>query len=181
MRKFKWVAFTVLFLIIGVPNADADSYVDGTINFTVTGGNIPAAPTGSFIYDNTTKQFTSFDIFWFVPGGEIGFGVTACIGNTGAGQVVCDGFTDSQTLYVAVNTCNSACGWAGGIFDDDAFFDIGGVQITDLGRASATGLFAFGTFAVSTPEPGTFGLMLLGVGLVFVMRKRIGQRLPQAS
>ena len=30
------------------------------------------------------------------------------------------------------------------------------------------------------PEPSSVALMLLGVGLVFVMRKRIGQRLPQA-
>jgi PEP-CTERM motif len=35
--------------------------------------------------------------------------------------------------------------------------------------------------AVSAPEPSSVALMLLGVGLVFVMRKRIGQRLPQAS
>jgi hypothetical protein len=31
------------------------------------------------------------------------------------------------------------------------------------------------------PEPSSVALMLLGVGLVFVMRKRIGQRLPQAG
>ena len=35
--------------------------------------------------------------------------------------------------------------------------------------------------AVTTPEPSSAGLMLLGVGLVLLMRKRIGQRLPQAS
>jgi hypothetical protein len=37
------------------------------------------------------------------------------------------------------------------------------------------------TSTVATPEPSSVALMLLGVGLVFVMRKRIGQRLPQAS
>ena len=31
------------------------------------------------------------------------------------------------------------------------------------------------------PEPSSVALMLLGVGLVFAMRKRTGQRLPQAS
>jgi len=35
--------------------------------------------------------------------------------------------------------------------------------------------------AVTAPEPSSYALMLLGVGLVFVMRKRIGQGLPQAS
>jgi hypothetical protein len=34
---------------------------------------------------------------------------------------------------------------------------------------------------VPNPEPATGGLMLLGIGLVFVMRKRIAERLPQTS
>jgi len=34
---------------------------------------------------------------------------------------------------------------------------------------------------VGVPEPSSLMLMLLGVGLVFAMRKRGGQRLPQAS
>jgi hypothetical protein len=34
---------------------------------------------------------------------------------------------------------------------------------------------------VATPEPGTLSLMLIGVGLVLVMRKRIAQGLPQAT
>ena len=32
-----------------------------------------------------------------------------------------------------------------------------------------------------TPEPATYGLMLLGMGFVFVMRKRIVQGLQQAT
>jgi hypothetical protein len=35
--------------------------------------------------------------------------------------------------------------------------------------------------AVAAPEPSSLALMLAGIGLVFVMRKRIGQGLPQAS
>lgn len=181
MRKSLWITLTVLFVAVSASNARADTFTEGIVTFTVTGGNIPAAPTASFIYDNTTKQFTSFDIFWTILGHQLGWAVTACIDMSGAPTVVCNGFTDSQTLYVALNTCNSTCGWSGGISNDDAFFNIQGVQIIDLGGAVATGLFAGGTFAVSTPEPGTFGLILLGVGLMFVMRKRIGQCLRQAS
>jgi hypothetical protein len=51
-------------------------------------------------------------------------------------------------------------------------------------NCTATGLVGSGplTFAaVAAPEPSSVALMLLGVGLVFVMRKHIGQRLPQAS
>ena len=46
---------------------------------------------------------------------------------------------------------------------------------------SGTGMVAGPTAAVAAPEPSSIALMLLGVGLVFVMRKRIGQGLPQAS
>jgi len=34
--------------------------------------------------------------------------------------------------------------------------------------------------SVATPEPATFSLMLLGIALVLVMRKRIARGLPQA-
>jgi hypothetical protein len=63
--------------------------------------------------------------------------------------------------------------------------DIDGSGAAAAGGVSALkGLLEGGTVsfaAVATPEPSSVALMLLGVGLVFVMRKRIGQRLPQAS
>jgi hypothetical protein len=34
---------------------------------------------------------------------------------------------------------------------------------------------------VTAPEPGAFGLMLLGLGLVFAGRKRLSQGIPQAN
>jgi hypothetical protein len=45
--------------------------------------------------------------------------------------------------------------------------------------SNEAGLFLPAT--VTAPEPSSVALMLLGVGLVFVLRKRIGQGLPQAS
>lgn len=33
----------------------------------------------------------------------------------------------------------------------------------------------------TAPEPGTIALMLLGVGMVFMIRKRMLQRLPHSS
>jgi PEP-CTERM motif len=36
-------------------------------------------------------------------------------------------------------------------------------------------------WTISTPEPGTAVLMLIGIGLVLVMRKRIAKGLPQAT
>jgi hypothetical protein len=34
---------------------------------------------------------------------------------------------------------------------------------------------------LTTPEPGTVGLTMLGIGLVLVMRKRFARGLPQAD
>jgi hypothetical protein len=47
------------------------------------------------------------------------------------------------------------------------------------GFVEDTGVLTF--TPVATPEPSSLVLMLAGVGLVFVMRKPIGQRLPQVS
>jgi hypothetical protein len=38
-----------------------------------------------------------------------------------------------------------------------------------------------GLSAIAVPEPSSVALMLAGIGLLLVMRKRIGQRLPQTS
>jgi len=46
---------------------------------------------------------------------------------------------------------------------------------------TATFTLVYDYTPVAMPEPSSAGLMLLGVGLVLLMRKRIGQRLPQAS
>jgi hypothetical protein len=48
---------------------------------------------------------------------------------------------------------------------------------------SETGDLSFkpGGGGVPMPEPGSSVLLLLGIGIALVMRKRIGQRLPQGS
>ena len=64
MRKSLWIVLTILFVAVCVPAARADSYIDGTISFTVIMGNVAAPPTGTFIYDATTQSFTSFGVTW---------------------------------------------------------------------------------------------------------------------
>jgi hypothetical protein len=56
------VVCLVFALCFAAPTAHADSLTDGTINFTVTSGS--PAPTGSFVFDNTTSTFTSFTVGW---------------------------------------------------------------------------------------------------------------------
>ena len=55
-----------------------------------------------------------------------------------------------------------------------------GVDFTH--NADGFGSVTYGTPApVTTPEPSSLALILLGLGALLVMRKRIGQGLPQAS
>jgi len=62
MRKSLWIIFALILVAIAAPNMRADSFTDGTLNFTVVGGG--PAPTGSFVFDNTTSTFTSFTVSW---------------------------------------------------------------------------------------------------------------------
>jgi hypothetical protein len=55
-----------------------------------------------------------------------------------------------------------------------------GVDFTH--NADGFGSVTYGTPGpVTTPEPSSLALILLGLGALLVMRKRIGQRLPQAT
>ena len=80
--------------------------------------------------------------------------------------------------------------WFGCAFPGDtgpcgtmALLQVGSALLTSSGipsgSAKTNGTYAL--TAVTAPEPSSYALMLLGVGLVFVMRKRVGQGLPQAS
>ena len=62
--KNKFLLFSCAALLFGLAamNAHADSFVDGTLNFTVTAGG--PAPTGSFVYDTTTDELTSYTVEW---------------------------------------------------------------------------------------------------------------------
>jgi hypothetical protein len=172
MRETLWIV-SVLFLLmtIGAPNAHADSITNGTINFTVSSGS--PAPTGSFSFDNTTNAFTSVDVEW--DGGEFLFsplfGIvvppTTTSGSWSAAgpSVTFNQFGAIFALFIGLTTLST--------FSGSAFTDF-----TDP-NAIADGTFTLTSCATS--EPSSVALTLLGVGLVFVMRKRIGQRLPQAS
>jgi hypothetical protein len=170
MRETLWIV-SVLFLLltIGAPNAHADSITDGTINFTVSSGS--PAPTGSFSFDNTTNAFTSVDVEW--DGGEFLFSplfgmVVPPTATSGSWSAADPSVTFNQfgpaifALFIGLTTLST--------FSGPAFTDPNAI--------------ADGTFTVTscaTSEPSSVALTLLGVGLVFVMRKRIGQRLPQVS
>jgi PEP-CTERM motif len=155
----------VLLVAIGAPNAYADSF---TYTYTDTDDGISW----------TTAAISAVTMETSVPGADLtassnsGF-TTGCV----TSSVVLDslGGGGTSTLFF------SGCNFAGEIQSDDGFA---------LSDYSTPGTYVSPNFAhdtlvvtaaVAAPEPSSVALMLLGVGLVFVMRKRVGQGLPQAS
>jgi hypothetical protein len=158
MRKSLWIILTVLLVVIAVPNAYGDAF---TPVFTTVGcSGTCLLPTAD---DVTFTLFGTIDVtFDGVPFTLVTLGLPS----------------DTYTWAGSVSTGNVGF----------VIFDVsqGAPPITCFGSATASlvascGGLTFAAVAVGTPEPSSAGLMLLGVGLVFVMRKRIGHGLPRAS
>ena len=160
----------LLFAAIGAPAAHADSLTLGTLNFTVTGGG-PNATSGSFVYDNTTSLFTSFNVEWAGTNWDFEPSLLSL------GTVASKGFFDG------LPSISAPLPWFG--FWQPVTELTTGFQLNDSSQNIKVGTFfddvlAGGTYyttetsATPTPEPSTFGLMLIGLGLgaMVVMRKR---------
>ena len=137
-----------------VTSAHADSFTNGTLNFTVTQvapfhGTF--TPTGSFVFDDTTNTLTSFTVNWngvvfdFVP---LFTGVDLAVlgegGNWSAGgNVGVDTPHPSQPFFT---------------FNGSSDFSPSG-SFTD-GGARASGTYTV-TEGVATPEPSTLALLVV--------------------
>jgi len=156
MRKSLWIILAVLLVTIAAPNAHADSF---SVTFTSQFGHPP--PTAM----DVTFPSPTLDITWqgiaftvafpssFLPGDSYGWGTQASGTNV--------------TMFIEDFTVGLPF-----IFSDIVSVPAGFVH--DAGNLTFTP-------TVAAPEPSSIALMLLGIGLVLVMRTRIGQRLPQAS
>src|SRR5260370_1013455 len=143
------VVCLVFALCFAAPNAHADSFTDGIINFTVTSGS--PTPTGSFVFDNTTNAFTSFTVDW--DGAVYDFStstITLAILGTSGGWC-------ASGLAATTGSCQGGpfqfCSF--GIFPE-AF------TYTDV-FATAEGTYTVTETAVAAPEPSSLALMLAGV------------------
>jgi len=179
MRKFIWTMLMLMFVAIAAPNARADSVtatfsgvVTGTATFTVT-----PESGGTFLVTSVTGSITS-------PYSATGLMVFAV-----------DAFDDNT------NIINSLTSFSGNVAFFDTTYGVGwylytnsdGDVLVDAGPECAylTGCNTIGaetvtlspvtTSPTTTPEPSAPALVLLGVGLLFLMRKRMGLALTQAS
>jgi hypothetical protein len=206
MRKLVFLALLACSFVL-VPEAKADgtctpgdTCTNYTFNFTSNQGDI--ATSGTLEYDSTNPSVTA-SIVW--EGQTFDFSDANLIGGiinppfTG-----CTGTAEALAFNV-LNGCAGTMNWFGDNFYGADYLQLYVIQGQTCGSAglgiagyacydgfapALTGLnvpYSGGTFTLSgvdpvtTPEPTSLSLLLLGFGLVFVMRKRNGQVLPQAS
>jgi hypothetical protein len=204
MRKTLWISLAVLFSAIVAPNAQADTVYTYTGNaYTSCIGSYTSTCTAtalSFTFDTTLTgtQLDNLNIYT-VAGGDLtpyvtSFSftdgtVTVTQANASSLDLGFDATTGSNgdILYWYMSACPSP------IQCTYTYYEPYGVNLSDPGLVAtdASGIngsnYGFntndpGTWTVTTtPEPGTVGLMLLGVGIVLAIHKRIAQGLPQAS
>lgn len=201
MRETLWIIpALLLFAAIGPPSAHAD-----TIDFsslpsgTVVTNQYPGvvfslqSPGGSPITDNLAPLGGSF------TGGGEGLENTTCVQRRCLQSDILDiaftspvsgvSFTfdsygnNGVTVYIASNGSTANIG-----SDLPGFrlISVPGSGITDLqiNNGSTNWIFAIAQLTFNptpVPEPGTSSLMLIGVGLVLVMRQRIARGLSQIT
>jgi len=153
MRKSLWI-IPVLLVAIVAPYANADSITDPTvrINFECcNGAKVPIHDLEITFNAPITGFFDNLGLKCTTKGVGTGTVTVTCTDAISVGDIVHTGVTSTGKFAFAF--------W------------------TDANGANV----ATATPTPATPEPATDGLMLLGIGLVFVMRKRIGQGLSRTS
>ena len=202
IRKASTIA-ALLLAALFASNARADSITAYGINFVILLDelNPTIPPSGSFLYDNTTNQFTAFSVLW----DGFSFDLTSSANSPylfNGGPRCISGYTGPQATLALMTTCTGdlylewggANGINGGsgfpsfkISDDEVDTEVVDTRVvlTDRDifiyaagpqeRNSVPSAETFGSFtsSVVTPEPATEVLLLVGIGIVLVLRKRI--------
>lgn len=184
MRKSLWIILTVL-LGTGAAIARADQItldVSGSLvavnspgTCSVTGCTLG----GDIVINNTTGAVISADITMSGESPSVGpfstFG--SVIPSVGLTRLA---LTDSSgnfiDLFFATPTVGSLVGYDGGALDP-----LTGVGVPPPAPPPTWLLTSGALTPVTTPEPSSLVFILAGIGLVFVMRKRIGHSRLQAT
>ena len=169
MRKSLWIILAVMIVAVGAPNAQADTVT----TFDVSGTVEPAVSfltgttfSGTLTIDVTSGAITAVDITF--PGLPI-FDRLVFQGPDGSDWDVSArtsiGVVGLFLSFTTAPTPGSLVGFTGGTITGREVIDALEDPLYNVTGGSVTA-------PTATPEPSTVALMLLGVGLVFVLRKR---------
>jgi len=154
MRKSLWI-LALLVGALGASSAYADSF-DATFTCTTSCVDVPTDPGVDFPGPNIPISFFSQSFTITLDNFDTPTdSYTWSIGTSGSGW---------DFIITDVTNGNSNCG---------PTFQIGPTGGTPYGSGSVN----FNT----VPEPGSVALLLLGVGMVFVARKRMSQSISPAN
>jgi hypothetical protein len=166
MRKSLLILVTLLMVVVAAPNAYSDSSPP-TFTCNVPCTSVPTAP-------NVTFPSPTLDITWDTVSVDIPL-------------IFPDAASDAYTWSAAI--VDDSVGPGGGfeftLLDVTTGNFFPGFPPIILAvappNASDSGTLSFTSSVAATPEPSSVAFMLIGIGLLFVMWKRIGQGLQQGS
>ncbi|MGB9244853.1 MAG: PEP-CTERM sorting domain-containing protein [Candidatus Acidiferrales bacterium] len=185
MQKSLWIMLAVLTVAISAPYASAD-----IVTLDVSGGLSPVGGSscsssgctlgGDIVIDNASGAIISNDVTFNGESPSVGpFNGGNGVGAVGALtelEIVNADSNAGLILVFSTITPGSLVGYSGGPLNGNTeIFTSNGCCAWFLVSGALT------PAVTPAPEPSSAALMLFGVGLVFVMRKRIGNGLPQAS
>ena len=163
MRKMMWMILALLLGAVVAPCVRADS-----VTFTCTAECLAAVPTAPDVTFPSPALVISFDnqtLDLTLPSYDLDTDTYTW-------------FTSNNFFIISDTSQTSEFDLGGDVADDSGGNNPGDAVVEDMGGNLS---FNNTTPPVSTPEPGTVTLMLVGIGLVLVMRKRIGLRHSQGT
>lgn len=161
MRKTMWMILALLLGAVVAPCVRADSVTFTCYTLGVCVVAPPTAPDVTFSSSGTT-----LDITWYSQTFDV----------TLPGD-----WSDTDSMYWGASNSEFIIGDNNHVFDLEPYVYPINTTLPSGAGISEGGPLTFTSGSVPTPEPGTSALMLLGIGLVLVMRKRIARGYPQAT
>ncbi len=179
----------LLLALATLPAAASSSYY--TIAFSLT-SSAPLPTSGGFFYDASTSTFSSFDVSWDGDSFDLTAGANAAPFYTTTDPCYSGAANGPQDIFLLLTACYSdanptyyagapqwygdnnlnplAIGYTAFGFETTPVLN----QVTyayDFGSGPA--VQALGGFQASTPDPGTYGLTLIGLGLLMIKHRSV--------